>query len=59
MSDRVEKKLVIFGVGDMARMAIFYFANDSLYEVSAFTVTKEYIKEPHYLGLPLKVESIE
>lgn len=56
----MKKKLVIFGLGDLARMAIFYFNKDSDYEVAAFTVTNEYIKEKTYHGLPIvPFESIE
>jgi len=30
--------LVIFGTGQIAELANFYFANDSMYEVAGFTV---------------------
>ncbi len=39
------KKLVIFGTGDIAQIANYYFEIDSNYDVVAFTINKEYIKE--------------
>lgn len=39
------KKLVIFGIGDIAQIANYYFEIDSNYDVVAFTVNKEFIKE--------------
>lgn len=47
------KKLVIFGSGDMADLAHYYFVNDSDYEVVAFTVDQAFLSEPTYLGLPV------
>jgi sugar O-acyltransferase (sialic acid O-acetyltransferase NeuD family) len=47
------KKLIIFGAGDMARIAAFYFSHDSGYEVAAFTVHESFIKSPEFEGLPL------
>lgn len=49
----MKKKLIIFGLGDLARMANFYFTKDSSYEIAAFTATSEYITEKTYLGFPL------
>jgi sugar O-acyltransferase (sialic acid O-acetyltransferase NeuD family) len=46
-------KLVIFGVGDIARLAHYYFTHDSEHEVAAFTVDRNYIKEPSFVKLPL------
>jgi sugar O-acyltransferase (sialic acid O-acetyltransferase NeuD family) len=48
-----KKKLVIFGAGDIAQLAHFYFSNDSHYEVVAFTVDAGYIQEPEFCGLPV------
>ena len=45
--------IVIFGAGDIARLAHFYFTNDSKHEVVAFTVDTEFLKGSHFLGLPL------
>jgi sugar O-acyltransferase (sialic acid O-acetyltransferase NeuD family) len=47
------KKLVIFGTGDMGKIARFYFDKDSDYEVLAFTTDKAYITEDSFDGLPL------
>jgi sugar O-acyltransferase (sialic acid O-acetyltransferase NeuD family) len=47
------KKLVIFGTGDIARLAHFYFTRDSEREVAAFTVDREYRSADSLWGLPL------
>ena len=41
----MKHKVVIFGVLDTADLAHYYLTNDSPYEVVAFTVNKEYLKE--------------
>jgi sugar O-acyltransferase (sialic acid O-acetyltransferase NeuD family) len=46
-------KLVIFGAGDIAKLAHYYFTHDSKYEVTAFTVDKQYRQDDNFLGLPL------
>ncbi|MEZ4972117.1 MAG: acetyltransferase [Cyclobacteriaceae bacterium] len=46
-------KVIIFGVLDTAELAHFYLTNDSYYEVVAFTVNEQYIREKTYKGLPL------
>lgn len=46
-------KLVIFGAGDIARLASVYFRRDSEHEVVAFTVDSGYRREDEFLGLPL------
>lgn len=47
------KKLVIFGTGEIAELAHYYFTNDSEYEVVAFTCDDEYVKSESFHGLPL------
>lgn len=47
------KKLVIIGLGETADIAYEYFTEDSAYEVVAFSVNKEYLKQDKYLGLPV------
>jgi sugar O-acyltransferase (sialic acid O-acetyltransferase NeuD family) len=47
------KKLVLFGTTDFARIAHVYFSNDSEYEVVAFTVNREYLKDAEFSGLPV------
>ncbi len=46
-------KLVVFGAGDIARLAHFYFSTDSDHEVAAFAVDAEYRTTPEFQGLPL------
>ena len=46
-------KLVIFGMGDIGRLAHYYFVHDTRHEVVAFTVDSEYVKESSFLGLPV------
>jgi len=46
-------RLVIFGTGDIARLAHFYFTSDSPHEVVAFTVDAEYRHGDTFAGLPL------
>jgi sugar O-acyltransferase (sialic acid O-acetyltransferase NeuD family) len=51
--------LIIFGAGDIARLAHFYFATDSEHEVVGFAVDREYRQQDSFLGLPLcDVESL-
>lgn len=47
------KKLVIFGAKGFAEIAHHYFAHDSDYAVTAFTVDAPYIKEATFKGLPV------
>jgi sugar O-acyltransferase (sialic acid O-acetyltransferase NeuD family) len=46
-------KLIIFGIGDIAQLAHFYFTNDSEHEVVAFTVDRDYMKAPDFCNLPV------
>ena len=48
-----KKKLVIFGSGEIAQLAHFYFSNDSDYEVAAFTVDANYIHDDKFCELPV------
>lgn len=45
--------LVIFGSGDIAELARFYFVHDAHREVVAFTVDDAFISSPTFSGLPL------
>jgi sugar O-acyltransferase (sialic acid O-acetyltransferase NeuD family) len=45
--------LVIFGAGDIARLAHFYFRTDSGFDVVAFAVDQEYKTGDTFDGLPL------
>lgn len=49
----MKKRLVIFGFGDIAQLAHYYFSTDSDYEVIAFTLDAEYITEAVFCGLPV------
>ncbi len=49
----MKKPLVIFGSGDIAQLAHYYFSTDSNYEIVAFTVDANYIKESEFCGLPV------
>ena len=46
-------KLVLFGTGDIARLAHVYFTKDSEHDVVAFTVDGAYADRPDFRGLPL------
>jgi sugar O-acyltransferase (sialic acid O-acetyltransferase NeuD family) len=46
-------RLVIFGAGDIGRLAHYYFTRDSEYEVAAFTVDEKYRQADTFLDLPL------
>ena len=46
-------RLVVFGAGDIARLAHFYFTSDSDHEVAAFAVDAAYRTADTFLDLPL------
>ena len=46
-------KLVIFGAGDIARLAHHYFTHDSPHEVAAFVVDRAFRQGDAFQGLPL------
>lgn len=45
--------MVIFGTGDYAQLAHFYFNTDSKYEVVAFSVDASYLEHSTFCGLPV------
>jgi len=45
-------KLVIFGAGDIARLAHHYFTHDSPHEVAGFVVDRAFRSGDEFLGLP-------
>ncbi len=47
------KKIIVFGTGDIAQIANYYFNIDSPYEVVAFTVDGKYCNEKTFEGKPL------
>jgi len=53
-------KIVIFGMGDIARLAKFYFTNDSKHTVAAFTVDESYRQVDFFQDLPcVDFETVE
>lgn len=49
----MKKPLVIFGIGENAQLAHYYFTTDSSYQVAAFTVDAEYLSGHEFEGLPV------
>lgn len=49
----MKKPLLIFGTGDIAQLAHYYFSTDSNYEVVAFVVDAAYIATSECCGLPV------
>lgn len=47
------KPLVIFGAGELAEVAHFYFTRDARATIGAFTVDAAYLKEREFCGLPV------
>ncbi len=47
------KKVVIFGTGDIAELAHYYFCRDTDHEIVAFTVDKEFKNADSFGGLPV------
>ncbi len=46
-------KIIIFGSGDIAQIANYYFQIDSPHEVVAFTINKSFITENSFEGKPI------
>lgn len=46
-------KVIIFGAGDIADVAYFYLKHDSLFDVVAFSVDREFIKQDTFNALPV------
>ena len=48
------KKLIIFGIGEQAELAYFYFKNETNYKISAFTVDEKFISSETFCNrLPI------
>lgn len=47
------KPLVIFGAGDIAQLAHYYFSHDSDRKVAGFTVDAEFLTDNEFCGLPV------
>ncbi|WGR73861.1 MULTISPECIES: acetyltransferase [unclassified Bradyrhizobium] len=48
-----KQPIVVFGIGDIAELADFYFTHDSDYEVAAFTVDSAFLKQHEFRGRPV------
>ena len=46
-------EIVIFGTGQIAELANFYFENDSPHSVVGFTVDREFLQDETYCGRPV------
>ena len=49
----MKKKLIIFGLGDIAQIAHYYFTTDSDHEVVAFSVDENHIQGTTFCNLPV------
>ncbi len=49
----MNKNLVIFGTGEAAELAHYYFTTDSSHHVAAFTVDKAYVTRSEFCGMPV------
>ena len=49
----MNNKLIIIGNTSNAKLAHYYFTEDSEYEVIAFSVNQDYISESNFCGLPV------
>jgi len=53
-------KVIIFGCGRISELAYYYLRDDSMYEVVAFTVHKEYMKDVFFQNKPvIEFEKLE
>ena len=60
MNDDIDRPVVIYGTGELAQLAHYYFTHDSNRRVAGFTVDEQYHDAEEYLGLPLvPSESLE
>lgn len=48
-----KQQIIVFGTGEIAELADFYFTHDSEIEVVGFTVDGAYVKEPEFHGRPV------
>lgn len=56
------KKLLIFGIGEQAELAHYYFKNESTYDVAGFIVDQDFLpsESPTFQGLPVTAyENVE
>jgi sugar O-acyltransferase (sialic acid O-acetyltransferase NeuD family) len=48
-----KQQIIVFGVGEIAELADFYFTHDSRYEVAGFTVDGAFLKQTEFRGRPV------
>lgn len=48
-----KKSIIIFGTGQIAELAYFYFTHDTHYKVKGFTVDDDFVESPTFMGLPV------
>jgi sugar O-acyltransferase (sialic acid O-acetyltransferase NeuD family) len=48
-----KQQIVVFGIGEIAELADFYFTHDSGYEVVGFTVDGSFLKQAEFHGRPV------
>jgi sugar O-acyltransferase (sialic acid O-acetyltransferase NeuD family) len=49
----LREQIIIFGTGEIAELAHFYFAHDSEVEVAGFTVDEAYLKQTEFCRRPV------
>ena len=49
----MNKKIIIFGTGEIADLAYFYFTNDSSFQIAGFVADDQHIKEETFNNLPV------
>ena len=47
------QQIIVFGTGEIAELADFYFTHDSKFEVVGFTVDSAYIKQAEFRSRPV------
>lgn len=48
-----KQKIIVFGTGEIAELADFYFTHDSRYDVAGFTVDGAFVKQTEFRGRPV------
>ena len=48
-----KKNIIIFGIGQLGKLAEYYFRTDSKYKVIAFTADDLYVKNKTFCKLPI------
>lgn len=47
------QQIIVFGTGEIAELADFYFTRDSEFEIAGFTIDSAYIKQSEFRGRPV------